>query len=67
MLKQSASYILTFLVFIVTLVSANAGQQWFPERKDLEVMSLRNAIIVNAVAILVIIGFIYMVIRVAQG
>lgn len=67
MLKQIASHILFLLAFIVTLASANAAQAWFPERKDLETMSLRTAIIIDGIALFILATFMYLIVRVAIG
>lgn len=67
MLKRIASHILYLLAFIVTLASANAAQAWFPERKDLETMSLRTAIIINGITFLVVAGLVFLIVRAAIG
>lgn len=66
MLKYSASCILYSLVFVVTLATGAAGsgvQQWFPERKDLEIISMRNAILVNGIALIIVGVLTYVIIR----
>lgn len=66
MLKYSASLILYSLVFIVTLAAGatgSSGQQWFPERKDLEIMSMRSAIVVNAIVLILVGVLAYLIIR----
>lgn len=66
MLKYVASYILFLLVAIVTMFTGAAGagvQSWAPNRKDLEVMTLRSAVIVNVTTLLVIAGLVYLIIR----
>ncbi|MET0979850.1 MAG: hypothetical protein ABWX90_01175 [Candidatus Saccharimonadales bacterium] len=65
MLKRIASHLLYLLVMIVTLFTGGAGggPQWTPERKDLEVMSQRNAIVVISLTLLLFAGLIYLVIR----
>ncbi|GEM_PF-1952767 len=70
MLKYSASYILFLLVLIVTLFTGATGAgvaQWTPKRKDLEVMSLRSAVIVNGVTLLIIAGLFYLIVRAFQS
>lgn len=67
MLKRIASHILFLLVFIVTIASENAAQAWFPERKNLEAMSLRTAIIVNGITLLIVATFVYLIVRAAIG
>lgn len=67
MLKQIASHILFLLAFIVTLASANAAQAWFPERKDLETMSLRTAVIIDGVTLLIVATSVYFIVRFAIG
>jgi hypothetical protein len=68
MLKHLASYILYLLVLIVILFTGSVGvaPQWAPERKDLEVMSLQSAIIVNGATLLLIIGLVYLIVRAVQ-
>jgi hypothetical protein len=66
MLKYIASCILYLLVLIVTLFSANAAQEWFPHREDLAVISLRSAIIVDGVTLLLIGAVVYLIARTIQ-
>lgn len=66
MLKRLASYILFLLVTIVTIFTGAAGagvQSWAPSREDLEVMSLRSAVIVNGMTLIIIAGLVYLIIR----
>jgi hypothetical protein len=66
MLKRLASYILFSLVTIVTVAAGAAGagvQGWAPSREDLEVISLRNAIIVISLTLLIAMGLVYLVVR----
>lgn len=70
MLKLIASHILFFLVTIVTIFTGAAGagvQSWAPNREDLAVMSLRSAIIVTSMTLLIIVCLIYLVIRAFQA
>lgn len=66
MLKYFASCILYSLVLVVTLAAGAVGsgvQQWTPERKDLEVMSMRNAILVNGITLAVVWTLVYLIVR----
>ena len=70
MLKLLASHILFLLVTIVTIFTGatSAGVQgWAPSRRDLEVMSLRSAIIVISITLLIIAGLIFLAVRAFQA
>lgn len=61
LLHLTASYFLFLLAFIVTLFSSNAAQAWSPNRAELEVMSLRSAIIVNIIILAILAGLAYFI------
>lgn len=62
-LQFTASRFLFLVTLIVTLFSGNAAQAWFPKKEDLEVMSLRSAIIVNVVFLALLTGLAHFVVQ----
>jgi hypothetical protein len=62
-LQFTASRFLFLLTFIVTIFSSNAGQAWFPQKGELEVMSLRSAIIVNVIILALLAGLAYLIVQ----
>lgn len=62
-LQFTASRFLFLVTLIVTLFSGNAAQAWFPKKEDLEVMSLRSAIIVNVILLAVLAALTYLVVQ----
>lgn len=62
-LHFTASRFLYLLTFIVTIFSGNAAQAWFPQKGELDVMTLRSAIIINLIILTLLASLSYLIVQ----